>query len=54
MQLAIRHETHYDYDTPLAYSAQRLHLWPADFAAQKTLSSSISAPRKFALADNSP
>lgn len=44
MQLAIRHETHYDYDTPLAYSAQRLHLWPADFAAQKTLSWSISAP----------
>ena len=44
MRLAIRHETHYDYDTPLAYSAQRLHLWPADFAAQKTVSWSISAP----------
>lgn len=44
MRLSIRHETHYDYDTPLAYSAQRLHLWPADFAAQKTLSWSIAAP----------
>ena len=44
MRLAIRHETHYDYDTPLAYSAQRLHLWPVDFAAQKTISWSITAP----------
>ena len=44
MRLAIRHETHYDYDTPLAYSAQRLHLWPADYTAQKTVSWSISAP----------
>jgi len=44
MRLAIRHETHYDYDTPLAYSAQRLHLWPVDFAAQKTVSWSITAP----------
>ena len=44
MRLAIRHETHYDYDTPLAYSAQRPHLWPADYTAQKTVSWSISAP----------
>ena len=44
MRLAIRHETHYDYDTPLAYSAQSLHLWPADYTAQKTVSWSISAP----------
>lgn len=44
MRLSIRHETHYDYDTPLAYSAQRLHLWPADFAAQTVVSWSISAP----------
>ena len=44
MRLSIRHETHYDYDTPLAYSAQRLHLWPVDFAAQKTNSWSITAP----------
>lgn len=44
MRLSIRHETHYDYDTPLAYSAQRLHLWPVDFAAQKTISWSVTAP----------
>lgn len=44
MQLFVRHETHYDYDTPLAYSAQRLHLWPADFASQTTRSWSITAP----------
>lgn len=44
MRLAVRHETHYDYDTPLAYSAQRLHLWPVDFAAQRTLSWSVTAP----------
>lgn len=54
MRLAIRHETHYDYDTPLAYSAQRLHLWPVDFAAQKTVSWAITAPgieRALAYAD---
>lgn len=44
MRLLVRHETHYDYATPLGYSAQRLHLWPVDFAAQKTLSWSITAP----------
>ena len=44
MRLAVRHETHYDYDTPLAYSAQRLHLWPADFATQKIVQWSITAP----------
>jgi transglutaminase-like putative cysteine protease len=44
MRLAVRHETHYDYDTPLAYSAQRLHLWPVDFASQKTISWSVTAP----------
>jgi hypothetical protein len=44
MQLFIRHETHYDYDTPLAYSAQRLHLWPVDFASQKIITWQISAP----------
>lgn len=54
MRLAIRHETHYDYDAPLAYSAQRLHLWPTDFAAQKTVSWSVTAPgfeRALAYAD---
>ena len=44
MRLSVRHETHYDYDTPLAYSAQRLHLWPVDFASQKTIAWSIAAP----------
>jgi transglutaminase-like putative cysteine protease len=44
MRLAIRHETHYDYDAPVAYSAQRLHLWPTDFASQKTVSWSVAAP----------
>lgn len=44
MRLAVRHETHYAYDTPLTYSAQRLHLWPVDFASQRSLSWSITAP----------
>ncbi len=44
MNLFVRHETHYDYDSPVAYSAQRLHLWPADFASQRTLSWKIEAP----------
>ena len=44
MRLHVRHETHYDYDTPLAYSVQRLHLWLVDFAAQKTLNWAITAP----------
>ena len=44
MRLAIRHETHYDYDTPVAHSVQRLHLWPVDFATQKTVTWSITAP----------
>ncbi len=44
MRLFIRHETEYDYDMPLAYSAQRLYLWPIDFATQKTVSWAITAP----------
>jgi transglutaminase-like putative cysteine protease len=44
MRLAVRHETHYDYDTPLSYSVLRLHLWPVDFAAQRTANWSITAP----------
>ena len=44
MRLAIRHETRYDYDAPVTYSAQRLHLWPADFAAQRTIAWSVAAP----------
>jgi transglutaminase-like putative cysteine protease len=44
MRLSVRHETHYEYDTPLVYSAQRLYLWPVEFASQKTLSWAIRAP----------
>lgn len=44
MRLQILHETHYDYDTPLAYSAQRLHLTPLDFASQKVVSWAIATP----------
>ena len=44
MRLFIRHETQYDYDMPLAYSAQRLYLWPVDFATQKSANWDIKAP----------
>ena len=44
MRLSVRHETRYDYQTPLDYSVQRLYLWPTDFAGQKTVSWSIACP----------
>lgn len=44
MRLTVRHETLYEYDKPLGYSAQRLHLWPADLASQRTVTWSIAAP----------
>lgn len=44
MRLAVRHETRYDYETPLDYSVQRLYLWPTDFASQTTVSWSITCP----------
>lgn len=44
MRLSVRHETVFDYDSPLSYSAQRLHLWPCDYDAQKTVSWRIIAP----------
>lgn len=44
MRLFVRHETRYDYDAPVAYSAQRLYLWPSHFATQKILSWAIEAP----------
>jgi transglutaminase-like putative cysteine protease len=44
MRLSVRHETRYDYDGPLAYAIQRLHLWPMDFESQKIVSWSIEAP----------
>lgn len=43
-RLHVRHETHYEYDSALAYSAQRLHLTPLSFASQKVLRWAISAP----------
>jgi transglutaminase-like putative cysteine protease len=44
MRLSVCHETSYEYETPLAYAVQRLHLWPADFDSQRTLSWSIRMP----------
>lgn len=44
MRLFVRHETHYEYDSPVAYSAQRLYLWPVDFATQHAVSWRIEAP----------
>jgi transglutaminase-like putative cysteine protease len=44
MRLSVRHETNFDYDMPLAYSAQRLYLWPIDYATQKTVQWAITAP----------
>lgn len=43
-RLHVRHETHYEYDTALAYSAQRLHLTPLGFASQKVVEWTITAP----------
>lgn len=44
MRLSVRHETHFEYDTPLTYSVQRLCLWPTDFASQKTVNWAITCP----------
>ncbi len=44
MRLAIRHTTSFDYDTPLSYSVQRLTLTPRDFATQKIVHWTLSAP----------
>ncbi len=44
MRLSIRHETIYEYDTPLVYSAQRLYLWPVDFASQTSVTWAIRTP----------
>lgn len=44
MRLKVRHETHYNYEAVPSAIIQRLHLMPADHAAQRTLSWSISAP----------
>ncbi len=44
MRLSVSHHTHYDYDTALAYSVQRLYLTPAGFATQKVVNWTIKAP----------
>ena len=44
MRIKIHHETTYHYDVQPTHLVQRLHLTPSDFAAQKTLSWTISAP----------
>jgi transglutaminase-like putative cysteine protease len=44
MRLRIRHATQYSYDGPPGYIVQRLHLEPSEFASQRLLSWSITAP----------
>ncbi len=44
MKLHVRHETRYDYETPVRSSIQRLYLTPATFATQKIISWKIEAP----------
>ena len=44
MQLTIRHETHYAYSAPLAYTIQQLHLTPRIEPQQRALSWQISTP----------
>jgi transglutaminase-like putative cysteine protease len=43
-RLLVRHETHYEYESPLSYSVQRLHLWPLSFASQTVESWKIECP----------
>ena len=44
MILTIRHETTYDYSTPLAYTIQQLHLTPRIEPQQRALSWQIATP----------
>lgn len=44
MRLKVRHVTHYSYEGPPAYLVQRLHLEPAEFASQKLVNWTITAP----------
>jgi transglutaminase-like putative cysteine protease len=44
MRLKIHHETHYTYDAAPSYLVQRLQLTPINFATQKTLTWSVTAP----------
>jgi transglutaminase-like putative cysteine protease len=44
MRLHIRHVTHYTYTDAPSYLVQRLHLEPSDFATQRNVNWSITAP----------
>ncbi len=44
MRLFIAHETRYDYDSPVRYSAQYLRLTPRDTARQKVLDWKLDTP----------
>jgi transglutaminase-like putative cysteine protease len=44
MRLKVRHITHYTYEAQPSYLIQRLHLEPAQFAAQRILRWDVSAP----------
>ena len=44
MRLSVHHTTHYEYDTMLDYSVQRLHLTPLEFDSQKIIEWKITAP----------
>jgi transglutaminase-like putative cysteine protease len=44
MRLTVRHVTHYTYDETPRYLVQRLHLQPTDFATQRSLRWTVSAP----------
>ncbi len=44
MHLKVYHETRYVYDKAPSYLVQRLHLVPAEFATQKVLSWTVTAP----------
>ena len=44
MRLTVRHVTHYTYDETPRYLVQRLHLKPADFATQRSIAWTVTAP----------
>ena len=44
MRLSVRHVTHFEYDSVLDYSVQRLHLTPLSFASQKVVQWAITTP----------
>ena len=46
MRLAVDHETHYTYESPLRFSTQYLRLMPRDSARQKVVEWRIEAPAR--------